>query len=249
VPSNRAPPWQRQGRWLDGARPGVGHGAHPVHYMKSVSDGTAPRAEIIRLFPTFAWKARVEIGAREVIRRGVLEVLGTLRAGLADPAPGEVWQSRHGLHTLPALAPLVRQVQEGLGQVLAFLCVARTELELTGLWVNVAAPGAAMRLHAHPNNFLSGVYYVQVQPGAETINFHDPRPQTAIVRPPTTELTAYNTDQVVVPVEEGTLLVFPAWLAHSVDANQSDQLRVSVSFNAMFSSFGETMGEPLWGER
>jgi hypothetical protein len=62
-----------------------------------------------------------------------------------------------------------------------------------------------------------------------------------------TELTAYNTDQVVVRVERGTLLVFPAWLPHSVDPNASDGLRISISFNVMFSDFA-ALAKPLWGE-
>ena len=70
-------------------------------------------------------------------------------------------------------------------------------------------------IHHHPNNFLSGVYYVQVRAGADAINFHDPRPQTAIIRPPVTELSAENVDQVVVGVKDGTLLLFPAYLEHS----------------------------------
>ena len=104
-------------------------------------------------------------------------------------------------------------------------------------------------MHAHPNNFLSGVYYVQVQGGADTINFHDPRAQTTIIRPTVTELTAYNTDQVVISVSPGTLIVFPAWLPHSVDANQSELMRISISFNVMFTAFAQTMGEPMWGEQ
>jgi len=205
--------------------------------------------EIVRLFPTFLWKSRQESAARAATRRAILEALSVQRAGLADPAPGEVWQSRHGLHDLPELAPFVQHIRDSLEQVLSFLRIGRVELGLTGLWANVAAPGGAVRMHSHPNNFLSGVYYVQVQPGGDTINFHDPRPQTGIVRPPATELTAYNTDQVVVPVEEGTLVIFPAWLVHSVDPNRGQGLRISMSFNAMFSSYAETMGQPLWGER
>ena len=77
-------------------------------------------------------------------------------------------------------------------------------------------------MHHHPNNFLSGVYYVRTHPGADTINFHDPRNQSGIIRPPVVELTAENTDQVVVRVKDGTMLVFPAYLQHSVDANASD---------------------------
>jgi uncharacterized protein (TIGR02466 family) len=104
-------------------------------------------------------------------------------------------------------------------------------------------------MHTHPNNFLSGAYYVQTREGADTINFHDPRSQTAIVRPPVTELTADNTDQVVVKVADGTLLVFPAWLPHSVDGNASGDERISISFNIMFSAYAETMSKPLWEPR
>jgi uncharacterized protein (TIGR02466 family) len=93
---------------------------------------------------------------------------------------------------------------------------------------------------------LSGVYYVQVGPGADTISFHDPRPQTGIIRPPVTELSAQNTDQVVVRVENGTLLLFPAYLDHSVGPNESPDVRISVSFNVMFTDYAETMSPPLW---
>jgi uncharacterized protein (TIGR02466 family) len=93
---------------------------------------------------------------------------------------------------------------------------------------------------------LSGVYYVRTHTGAETINFHDPRSQTAIIRPPVEELTAENTDQVVVRVTNGTLLIFPAYLQHSVDRNMSEKERLSISFNIMFSSFTEHLSRPLW---
>jgi hypothetical protein len=103
------------------------------------------------------------------------------------------------------------------------------------------------KLHQHPNNFLSGVYYVRTHPGADTINFHDPRNQSGIIRPPVIELTAENTDQVVVRVKDGTMLVFPSYLKHSVDASASEDERISISFNIMFSSFTENLSKPLWG--
>jgi uncharacterized protein (TIGR02466 family) len=78
------------------------------------------------------------------------------------------------------------------------------------------------------------------------VNFHDPRPQTGIIRPPVTELTADNTDQVVVNVRDGILLLFPAWLVHSVDSNRSAEQRISVSFNMMFRSYAAIMSKPLW---
>ena len=90
---------------------------------------------------------------------------------------------------------------------------------------------------------------LKTQAGADTINFHDPRAQTGIIRPPVTELTAENSDQVVVKVSDGTLLVFPSWLQHSVDPNRSNGERLSISFNIMFSAYTERMSQPLWGDR
>jgi len=203
---------------------------------------------VIRLFPSFVWKARLGTEVRAAARAAILEEVAAER-GAAVPEAGQVWQSRHGLHRLPALQPLVGHVRAGVELVLELLRVESAPFEITGLWVNVAAPGGAVRMHNHPNNVLSGVYYVQVQEGADSINFHDPRPQAAVVRPPVTELTAYNADQMVVRVEEGDLLVFPSWLSHSVDPNRSDRVRISASFNAMFSAYAETMSGPMWGER
>ena len=90
------------------------------------------------------------------------------------------------------------------------------------------------------------MYYVRTRPGADSINFHAPRPQAAVIRPPVVELTAENTDQVVVKVTNGTLLIFPSYLEHSVAPTESDEERISISFNVMFSSFTENLSKPLW---
>jgi hypothetical protein len=132
--------------------------------------------------------------------------------------------------------------------VLRFLKVGYDAFEISASWATVLATGAAHGIHHHPNNYLSAVYYLRTNRGADTINFHDPRSQTGIIRPPVVALTAYNTDHVVVRVQNGTLLVFPAYLQHSVDANASAGERISVSFNIMFSAFTENLSKPLWGD-
>ena len=50
-----------------------------------------------------------------------------------------------------------------------------------------------------------------------------------------------------VHVPTGTLLMFPAWLQHSVDPNRSESRRISISFNVMFSAYAENISRPLWG--
>ncbi len=74
----------------------------------------------------------------------------------------------------------------------------------------------------------------------------DPQSRTGILRPPVSALTPYITDLVVVKAEIGTLLVFPAWLPHSMDENQSSARRISVSINVMFPDFAERLAQPPW---
>jgi uncharacterized protein (TIGR02466 family) len=139
-------------------------------------------------------------------------------------------------------------VHRAVAGILSFLKVGYDMFEISACWATVLATGAAHRVHHHPNNYLSAVYYLRTRPGADSINFHDPRSQAGVIRPPVVGLTANNTDQVVVTVRNGTLLVFPAYLQHSVDANASEGERISISFNIMFSDFTENLSKPLWGD-
>lgn len=80
---------------------------------------------------------------------------------------------------------------------------------VTGCWATVLAPGAQHRAHHQANNYLSGAYHLRTPVAADTINFHDPRPQAGTIRPPVTALGAENTGQVVVRMLTGSLLLFP----------------------------------------
>jgi uncharacterized protein (TIGR02466 family) len=203
-------------------------------------------SDVIPMFPTLVWKIQLEAQLREAIDAQVLAALARMRRGLPPLAPGQGWQSVQSLHELDDFRDFVSSVDRVVPGILRFLRIGYDRYQVTACWATVLASGAAHKMHQHPNNFLSGVYYVRTHPGADTINFHDPRNQTGIIRPPVVELTAENTDQVVVNVKNGALLIFPAYLQHSVDANQSEQERVSVSFNIMFSGFTEQLSKPLW---
>jgi uncharacterized protein (TIGR02466 family) len=205
-------------------------------------------SDVVSLFPTLVWKIQLRAEVHEPIDASALGLLHSLRQGLPELKSGEAWQSGHDLHGREELHELCDCVSRAAASVLQFLKIGEQEIQITGCWANLYAPGAAHRAHSHPNNYLSAVYYVRTWPGADSINFHDPRSQTGVIRPPVTELTAANTDQVVVRVSNGTLLVFPAYLHHSVDANASGEGRVSVSFNLMFSAFTTAVSKPLWGD-
>lgn len=212
-------------------------------------DETTPAAEhsdVIPMFPTLVWKVQLQTGLRDAIDSGVFPYLARLRKDSPPLAAGRGWQSVQDLHTAEEFSDLVSCVRRTAAAVLRFLRVGHAAFEITACWATILAPGAEHRIHSHPNNYLSGVYYLRTLPGADTINFHDPWNGAGVIRPPVTKLTAENTDQVVVRVQDGTLLLFPSYLEHSVDNNSSERERISISFNIMFSQFTETLARPLW---
>jgi len=199
------------------------------------------------MFPTLVWTLQLKAEFHRPMDECILAALE--KQGLPPLAVGKGWQSGQNLHRLDEFRDLAACVERGTRSVLRFLRIGYDAFEITGCWASVLVKGASHRAHTHPNNFLSGAYYLRAPTGADTINFHDPRSQSGIIRPPVTELTAENTDQVVVRVKNGTLLLFPAYLQHSVDANASDEPRISISFNVMFSGFTENLSKPMWGEQ
>jgi uncharacterized protein (TIGR02466 family) len=203
-------------------------------------------SDVVSMFPSLVWKLQLEAGLRDSLGERILAAMAEMRSGLAPLAPGEGWQSDQVLHRREEFHELVGCIGHGVTSILRFLRIGDDQWQITGCWATVLAHGARHALHSHPNNFLSGVYYVRTHPGADTIAFHDPRRQAAVIRPPVVELTAENTDQVVIRVRDGTLLLFPSYLEHSVPANASEQERISISFNIMFSSYAERLSRPLW---
>jgi len=216
--------------------------------MPKQSARWASGSDVIPMFPTLVWKVQLETQLRKRIDTNALAALARFRGAMRPLAPGHGWQSVQTLHELEDFRDLAACVRRTVAGILRFLKVGHEAFEISACWATVLATGAAHRRHHHPNNYLSGVYYLRTHPGADTITFHDPRSQTGIIQPPVVELTAHNTDHVVVRVENGTLLVFPAYLPHSVDANAGEEERISISFNIMFSAFTENLSKPLWGD-
>lgn len=214
--------------------------------MNSCNEKWLEDSERYSFFPTYVWKFQLESRIHHQLNPKIKKILAQMHNDQPDPKYGGSWQSAPVLHKREELSELVACFTQAAHKVIRFLNIGYEDLVITGCWANVNGTGALHRLHSHPNNYLSGVYYVQIQPGADRINFLDPRIQTGIIRPPVTKLSAGNTDQVVVQVSNGMLLLFPAYLQHSVDPNQSQALRISLSFNMMFQKFTENVSKPLW---
>ena len=148
------------------------------------------------------------------------------------------WHSQTNMHTFPQFKPLVDALYEMQNEVYKEEWLDRKPL-LGNMWANINYPGGYNRPHVHPNCLFSGVYYVKSQPGAGQLVVNDPRPgiQTMMPtrvkgQPPKHLWREAHIDPV-----PGRIIMFPAWLWHCVEPNQSNDIRISVSFNFIQDGF------------
>ena len=204
------------------------------------------KMEVKEIFPTPVWVVDLKPEAARVLNARLLAEIEKLIAPRPKVQLGANWQTDPVLHTRPEFAEFVGLVESAARGVLRFLKLDHLPVQITGCWANVNPPGAYHPMHHHPNNYLSGVYYVQAGAGASEILFQDPRPQASMIMPPPKEYSNFTANASSVEARDGRLAIFPAWLKHTVPANATQQDRVSISFNLMFPQFTENYARPLW---
>jgi len=106
-------------------------------------------------------------------------------------------------------------------------------VDLANYWVNINHKNNFNLPHLHIDSFLSVVYYVKVPKKSGKIMFKNPilAHQYTIHNNMIDEFTHFNSSEWGVQPEEGQLLIFPSWLEHYVQPNESNDYRVSIAFN------------------
>jgi uncharacterized protein (TIGR02466 family) len=204
------------------------------------------KTTVHELFPTPVWVVDLKADVYGPLNLKIIEAVNALAAVRPVIRPRETWQTDPYIHRLPQFAEVAAVIRAGAKGALEFLQIEYGSFEITGCWVNINPKGGLNTRHTHPNNFLSGVYYVQVPAGADRIVFDDPRAQAMAMLPRTRKYSKFIGNEIGVEVKAGRLVLFPAWLSHGVPANPNELERISVSFNVMFGAYTETMSRPLW---
>ena len=106
------------------------------------------------------------------------------------------------------------------------------ELKLDNFWCNINYKNNYNLSHIHPKTYFSGVYYLKVPKNSGQIVFNN---SNIFIRMHTELETACNNPNFNVCREvnpkEDLLLMFPSYLVHEVEKNNSDDKRISISFN------------------
>ena len=111
------------------------------------------------------------------------------------------------------------------------------DLSVQGAWININKKHAYNAEHSHPESDLAAVYYIKTPKNCGRIYMNNPIPQAFMnTKLRKTKLNVYS-QHLYFDIAEGSLFIFPGWLFHGVESNESDEDRISMAFNLKIESF------------
>ncbi|UNH61161.1 putative 2OG-Fe(II) oxygenase [Synechococcus phage S-SZBM1] len=138
-------------------------------------------------------------------------------------------------------AKLLKQIKQSANEAFDTFESQVTTLEFANVWVNINNNGGYNEIHTHPGSLMSGAFYVKTpsedagDPGR--ICFHRNAMEAYVIHSLglaedlSTAETPHTYATWTYPPKEGRLILFPSWIPHGVRENETNEDRISISFN------------------
>ena len=142
------------------------------------------------------------------------------------------YQSPDTLHHVPELRPLFEYICQMCFKACADLDFVDCDIALTTAWLNVNDSRQCMNSeHVHGDVF-SGVFYIQAPEGSGKLSIINP----GINRmwqgcSLASQKNQFTGESIRIEPVEGNIILFASYIPHSVETNNHDEERISISFN------------------
>lgn len=142
------------------------------------------------------------------------------------------YQSPSTLHGVEELRPLFEYICQMGFKAAADLDFIDCDIALTEAWLNVNDSRQCMNSEHVHGDVLSGVFYLSTPEGSGKMVLSNP----AINKmwegcSLTSQKNQFTGESIRIEPVEGNILLFPSYLPHSVQTNDHDEERISISFN------------------
>lgn len=153
--------------------------------------------------------------------------------------PGVTISNRGGWHSSELISPIPTDLEKLFNDLNIFVndvCVRHTginNLRIGNFWININGYHDYNQLHDHQNSILSGVYYVSVPDHnmGDLVLHRGDNAEFFYTSKVKREQTMSNAITVTKPPKESTFYLFPSWIKHHVERNESQNERISIAFN------------------
>ena len=130
----------------------------------------------------------------------------------------------------PELSNVRAFIEAKLHKFVTEIMASTDKLVITQSWLNKNKKGESHHEHVHPNSMVSGVWYPQIHEQLPPIQFRHRNQRDISLQ--TEKYNTFNSATFMLPMKRGELILFPSNLTHSVPVNNSEEERISLSFNS-----------------
>lgn len=184
------------------------------------------------LFPTVFWMDELQdLSPMMYEWRARLDQMRSTEEAGKGRSTRTGWSGPKTLFNDPVFKPLRDRCQTLFGRALMEMKVPDGFRFGMEAWGNIHDTGGFNQPHIHREAVLSGCFYLFTPKGSGAIVFHDPRPGSLYSRPWGRGINSWG--KSAIGVRAGTVLLFPHWLEHSVEPNESAECRYSIAMNAI----------------
>ena len=132
------------------------------------------------------------------------------------------------------LQPIISYITEQTNTYANTIFSIKNKFKFTNMWVNINQRGHSNTSHMHPFSSFSGVYYIQVPENSGRINFVNPYNDlmnSFFANVQMEKYDVHNCEEYWWNGKRSDLILFPSYYKHYVSVSQSDEDRISLSFN------------------
>ena len=187
--------------------------------------------KIHNVFPTLVMEFNLNADVDTKLLQGVLLQETVKPHPLLVNAKSSYFAGNHNV--LDIDHPLVKKLKECFEHCVNLYVetAGLTQCEISNSWMSIMDKDSTLVPHRHENSVISGAYYPKVPDSSVGLKFFNP---TKIYKMCEThqETSMYNADNGEFPAKEGILYLFPSWLEHGSETNQTEN-RIVISFNTL----------------
>jgi uncharacterized protein (TIGR02466 family) len=191
--------------------------------------------ELINIFSTPIWRS--EFPEFDKFQEIFLEKIQEFRKNNPESdAHSNVngYQSPNGIHMIEEFSSLFNYVCFMVNQSADDLKFKDRDIFITSSWVNIAdSRSSMMNHHTHEHTF-SGIFYLKFPENSGKLCLINEGVNTMWNGAKLIDQKInLNAESVKIEPSEGDIILFPSYLPHSVDTNNHDDERISISFNIL----------------
>tara|TARA_Y100000590_G_scaffold150593_1_gene172996 strand:+ start:1400 stop:2002 length:603 start_codon:yes stop_codon:yes gene_type:complete len=191
-------------------------------------------SEINLFFSTPVWTSIIP--NHEKINKSILSYIYDLKT--KDPmglkrSNFKGWHSNYFDLNDPKTKEFINSIQNPLKELFNDMewDLSKQKVRISSMWSIINKKEALNGRHIHGNNYISAAYYVKAPQKCGNIVFYDPRSAPTFHHPITKKPNQLNSNSHSITPKEGLLVLFPSYLHHSVEVNESNEERIVISFN------------------